>query len=117
METLTTVLMFVPFVFILWLVNLAYRKQVEGKAEPARALKWSSYGLVIALYGVILFLGLLLQVIGILATTIDPGVFSAGPGMTLDRLPLFAASLWIPALAGLLLLTSPVRRLPAPHFP
>ena len=58
MEILTTILMFVPFIFILWLANLAYRKQVEGEAESAKVLKWISYGLVIALYLAIMFLGL-----------------------------------------------------------
>ena len=58
MEILTTILMFVPFIFILWLANLAYRKQIEGEAESAKTLKWISYGLVIALYLVIMFLGL-----------------------------------------------------------
>ena len=48
MEILTTILMFVPFVFILWLANIAYRKQVEGEVESAQLLKWISYGLVIA---------------------------------------------------------------------
>ena len=117
METLTTILMFIPFVFILWLVNLAYRKQVEGQVESAKALKWISYGLVIALYCSILFLGLLLQVVGLLATTVDSAVLSAGPGMSLDRVPLFAVSLWVPAVIGLTLLTYPVRRLFARFTP
>ena len=65
MEILMTILMFVPFVFMLWLANLAYRKQVEGQVESANALKWISYGLVIALYLGILFLGLMLQFVGL----------------------------------------------------
>ena len=61
MEILTTILMFVPFIFILWLANLAYRKQVEGEAESAKVLKWISYGLMISLYLAIMSLGLMLQ--------------------------------------------------------
>ena len=117
MEILTTVLMFVPFIFILWLANLAYRKQVEGQVESAKALKWISYGLVIALYVGILFLGLLLQVVGFLAPTVDPAVLPAGPTMGIDRLPVFALSLWVPAVVGLLLLAAPVRRVFARFTP
>ena len=79
MEILTTILMFVPFIFILWLANLAYRKQVEGEAESAKVLKWISYGLVIALYLAIMFLGLMLQVVGLLATEHRPAALPAGP--------------------------------------
>ncbi len=117
MEILTTILMFVPFVFILWLANLAYRKQVEGETESAKTLKWISYGLVIALYLSLIFLGLMLQVVGFLATNIDPAALPAGPTMNMDRLPLFAVGLWAPALLGLVLLTSPVRRLFARFTP
>ena len=117
MEILTTVLMFVPFIFILWVANLAYRKQVGGQVESAKALKWISYGLVIALYVGILFLGLLLQVVGFLAPTVDPAVLPAGPTMGIDRLPVFALGLWIPAVVGLLLLTAPVRRVFARFTP
>jgi membrane protease YdiL (CAAX protease family) len=117
MEILTTILMFVPFVFILWLVNLAYRKQGEGEVESAQVLKWISYGLVIALYLGIMLLGLMLQIVGLLATNIDPAALPAGPTMGIDRLPAFAVSLWAPALVGLLLLTWPVRRLFARFTP
>jgi uncharacterized protein len=117
METLTTILMFVPFVFILWLVNLAYRKQVEGETEPAQVLKWISYGLVIALYLGLIFLGLMLQLVGFLAPNIDPAALPTGSAMSPDRLPLFAVSLWAPAVIGLVLLTAPVRRLFARFIP
>ena len=117
MEILTTILMFVPFIFILWLANLAYRKQVEGEAESAKLLKWISYGLVISLYLAIMFLGLMLQLVGLLAINIDPAALPAGPTMGIDRLPAFAVSLWAPALLGLLLLASPVRRLFARFTP
>jgi len=117
MEILTTILMFVPFIFILWLANLAYRKQVEGQLESAKALKWISYGLVIALYVGILLLGLLLQVVGFLAPAVDPAALPAGPTMGIDRLPVFALGLWIPAVVGLVLLTAPVRRVFARFTP
>ena len=117
MEILTTILMFVPFIFILWLANLAYRKQVEGEAESAKVLKWISYGLMISLYLAIMFLGLMLQVVGFVATNIDPAALPVGPTMGIDRLPAFAVSLWAPALLGLLLLSSPVRRLFARFTP
>jgi membrane protease YdiL (CAAX protease family) len=117
METGATILMFLPFVFILWLANLAYRKRAEGQAEQANALKWVSYGLVIALYAGILLLGLLLQVIGFLTVSIAPAALPAGPAMSLDRLPLFAVSLWIPAVIGLVLLALPVRKLFARFTP
>jgi uncharacterized protein len=117
MEILTTILMFVPFIFVLWLANLAYRMQVEGEAESARVLKWISYGLVIALYLAFIILGLMLQVVGLLAPNIDPAALPAGPAMSLDWVPAFAVGLWAPALVGLLLLTSPVRRLFARFTP
>jgi hypothetical protein len=117
MEILTTILMFVPFIFILWLVNLAFRKQAEGERESAQALKWISYGLLISLYVGILFLGLILQAVGFLATNIDPAALPAGPMMGADRLPLFAVSLWVPAVIGLVLLALPVRRLFARFTP
>ena len=117
MEILTTILMFVPFVFILWLANLAYRKQVEGDMYSARVLKWISYGLVIAIYVGFILLGLMLQIVGLVAPNIDPAALPAGPTMGIDRLPAFAVSLWAPAVVGLLLLTAPVRRLFARFTP
>lgn len=117
MDTLVTVLMFLPFIFILWLANLAYRKQIEGQAESAKAMKWISYGLLIAIYLGFIFLGLVLQLVGLLTSGTDASLLPAETLVGPERMSVFALSLWIPALFGLVLLARPVRRLFARFTP
>ncbi len=113
MEVLSTVLMFAPFILILWLANLAHRKQVEGRSETANVLRWVAYGLLLAGYLLFFGVGLLFQAIGAFL----PALGSAGEPLagviSADRIPLFALGLWAPALLGMILLLRPVRRLVA----
>lgn len=116
MDVLVTVLVFVPLLFIMWLANLACGKQAEGQVQSANTLRWLSYGLLIALYLGFIFLGLFLQLVGLLARGMDVSPLSEtfmGP----ERIPAFALSLWVPAIFGLVLLTRPVRRLFARFTP
>jgi len=110
-DVLLTILLFVPFAFILWLANLALRKQIEGQAETARTLRWVSYVLLVALYLGFISLGLLLQTIGFLVRGTSAVDLPVGTVMGPERIPAFALSLWAPGLLGLVLLLRPMRRL------
>jgi uncharacterized protein len=111
MDVLLTVLLFVPFIFILWLANLAWRKEVEGQAETAKTLRWVAYGLLLAWYLLILGVGLLLQLVGAVLPAAGGPDQAFSPVLGADRIPAFALGLWAPSLLGILLLWRPVRRL------
>ncbi len=117
MDILVTVLLFVPFIFILWLANLSYGKQVAGEAQSAHVLRWLSYGLLIAIYLGFIFLGLVLQLVGLLTGGTDASLPPAGVLAGPERMSALALSLWLPALLGLALLARPVRRLFARFTP
>ncbi len=111
MDVLVTVLLFVPFIFILWLANLSYRKQVDGQVQSANTLRWLSYGLLIAIYLGFIFVGLFLQLVGLLAGGMDASASPMGTFMGPERIPALALSLWVPAIFGLILLSRPARLL------
>lgn len=117
MDVLATVLLFVPFLFILWLANLAYGKQAKGQMQSANTLKWLSYGLLIAVYFGFLFLGLFLQLVGLLARGAVASDLPAGTFIGPERISAFALSLWVPAVLGLVLLSRPARLLFARFTP
>ncbi|MGQ9489704.1 MAG: lysostaphin resistance A-like protein [Anaerolineae bacterium] len=111
MEILFTVLMFFPLVAVLWLVNLSWRKRIEGEIQSERLLKFLGYGLLALLFVGLILIGLFLQAAGLLAN-LDPQVAASAlpPGFSADVLPRMALGFWVPSLFGLLMLLRASRR-------
>lgn len=111
MEILFTILMFSPLVAVLWLVNLSWRKRIEGELQSERLLKFLGYGLLAALFGGLILLGWLLQAAGFLLS-FDPVAAEAAlpPGFSADVLPRMALGFWVPSIFGLLMLLRAPRR-------
>ena len=111
MDIVTTIVLFVPILLVLWLANLSHRRRIEGDVKNERTLKMLSYGLLFLLYATLMLFGLLLLAAGA-AVTLMPDTLDAAPtmGFQPDRLPWMGAALLIPALVGLVLLTRPARR-------
>lgn len=115
MDIVMTLLMFLPLAVVLWLANLSWRKRIEGDAKSERTLKWLAYGLLAALFGGLILIGLLLQGIGLLMALTpigDEAVLPVG-WFPLDVLPFVALGFWLPSLFGLLMLLRVPRRLAA----
>ncbi len=114
MELLLTFLMFSPLAAVLWLVNLSWRKRIEGELQSERLLKFLGYGLLAALFGGLILLGLLLQAAG-LVMGLDPVAAEVAlpPGFSPDVLPRLALGFWVPSIFGLLMLLRAPRRLVA----
>jgi uncharacterized protein len=118
MVTFLTVLMNLPFAFVLWLANMAERQ--KARQESAQTLTIITYLLVASLYALLLGVGLLLQVVGLLAGSGLLGLTGATmPASGLDAYALapMGLGMWVPALAALLLLLPPVRRLASRVLP
>ncbi len=114
MDILFIVLMFLPLVVILWLANLSWRKRIEGDLKSERLLKLLAYGLLALFFGGLILLGVLLQVTGLLATTL-PTASETIPelGFPAEALPRVGLAFWLPSVFGLLLLLRRPRRLVA----
>ncbi len=119
-ESVTTVLLFVPFILIIFLANLADTRRLAGDRESA--LAGLTYLLHLVIFGGLAACGVLLQALGLLmnisgdrADILDI-LSSQGAAQSddilfiLDNLDRLGVSLWAPALAALLLLLPPVRR-------
>jgi uncharacterized protein len=118
MEVVVTLIMFLPFLLILLLANLAEQRKERGDSGLGFAV--FSYALLCLLYVFLLMGGLLLQVIGVLAPV--AATTNPAPAATLDiplltSLASMGAALWIPAILGMILLAPPVRRLIARVVP
>jgi hypothetical protein len=112
MDVVSTIILFVPILAVLWLANLSHRKRIEGDLKNERTLKMLSYGLLFLLYAILMFFGLMLMGIGLLYV-LSPQVLDAAPlgsGFQPDRIPLMGAALFVLSLVGLFLLTRPARR-------
>lgn len=111
MEIVSTIALFIPILLVLWLANLSHRKRIEGDVKNERTLKMLAYGLLFLLYAVLMLFGLLFLGLGLI-NIVAPDAFAAAPsvGFPPDRFPWIGASLLVPALLGLLLLTRPARR-------
>ncbi len=120
MDVVSTILLFIPVLLVLWLANLSHRRRIEGDVRNERTLKLLSYGLLFLLYAFRMFLGLGLLGVGLVGV-FAPQVFDAqsltASGFPADRLPWMGGSLVVFSLLGLLLLTRPARRLFARFIP
>ncbi len=111
MDVVSTILLFLPILLVLWLANFSHRKRIEGDVRNERTFKLLSYGVLFLLYAVAMLLGLALGGIG-LAGVLAPQAFDAAPvtGFPIDRLPWMGLGLIVFSLLGLVLLTRPARR-------
>ncbi|MGE5602055.1 MAG: lysostaphin resistance A-like protein [Nitrososphaerales archaeon] len=120
MDVVSTILLFVPILLVLWLANLSHKRRIEGDARNERTLKLLSYGLLFLLYAAMMFFGLGLLgigLVGVLAPEIFDAQSLAAPGFPADRLPWMGGALVVFSLLGLFLLTRPARRLFARFTP
>jgi hypothetical protein len=82
-DVVSTLLLFLPFLVVLWLANLSYRKRVEGDMRNERTLKILAYGSLFFLYALLMLFGMgLLGVglVGILSPEFLDAAGSAAPG-------------------------------------
>jgi membrane protease YdiL (CAAX protease family) len=106
-----TILLFIPFIMVLWLANVAERQRTEGKPTGAAAVL--CYAILLALLGLLIFVGVVIQVIGVMA----PSALVTAPGSdsqlispkVMAAMPRMGLGLWLPSLLGLLLLLPPLR--------
>ena len=118
MDNVGIIIMFLPILIVLALANLAQgmRERDEESLLPTAL----AYGLLVALYGGGVMAGIGLQLAGFVFSQ-QPGLATelmSGLGESLfDNLPLLALGIWLPSLAGILLLLKPVRKLLATVIP
>ena len=114
MDIILTAITFIPFIFILWIANLAQRQREAG--QPSSIVAGLSYGFLAALYVSLILIGLLLHLAGgILQGNAAPGVEEVTA--LLPTLPRIGFALWFPSLVGILLLLPALRRQAAPVVP
>ena len=96
MDVVSTILIFIPFLVILWLANLSYRKRIEGDLRNERTLKLLAYGLLFLLYALLMLFGMGLLGVGLVGV-FAPQIFDApsltASGFPADRLPVMGGSL------------------------
>jgi uncharacterized protein len=120
-EIFSILAIFLPFLLILWVANLAEHKRQNE--EPYAALALVAYFSLGAAYLAGLAVGFMIQVAGFMMA--QPGsiaVFENGDPlpqipMEIESLPMVGLGLWIPSLVGLILLLPPVRRWLARFIP
>lgn len=114
MDVLLTILLFVPWIFVLWLANLAERQRRAGREDAAGSLKAVTYLLLILFYGTFILLGGFMHLVGILTANIpnlDATNLPTAGGLDPTILPGIGLGLWLPALIGIVLLLPWIRRL------
>ncbi len=112
MSAIATILAFLPFIFIIWLANLADGRRERGESGTTAAVV--TYLLLGGFYGLLVFVGLLLQLVGPLIWQ-NPALEQTGIDPTLMQdvvasLPILGLGMWLPSLIALILLLPPVRR-------
>lgn len=122
MEQIPSILLlFAPVILLVGLANLADSQTLQNRT-PSN-WRYPVYASLILLYITLMGLGIWVQ-FGSLdkLLQIAPGLnqwstFSSLPSIDVESLPLVGFGLWLPSLAGLLLLTPPLRRLTARFLP
>lgn len=121
MDTVITILLFLPFAAILWLANLADRRRVPGEKHPV--LAGLTYGLLACLYLGLTLIGLAVFVVGIVPGELSAQATAAFSFLSSDPAHVKLAftrvglGLWLPSLVALLLLLPPARGLFARVLP
>lgn len=116
-QLLSVIFLFLPFLAIFWVANLAERRRAQG--EPHQGFALAAYLLMGLLYLAGLALGLVMQ-LGVAMMQMQPDLFEAGGDLFaagVASLPLLALGFWLPSLLGLILLLPPVRRAVARLLP
>ena len=114
-----TIVMFLPFMLILWLANCA--EKAKGEGGKASAPVMLTYVLLLLLLAFFVFVGVSLQFLGSLA----PGLFAFDPSTgvpllpaeTVAAIPKMGFGLWLPSLLGMFVLLPPARRVLARLIP
>src|SRR5436190_830199 len=108
-EIIGLLITFLPLFAILWIANLAEGRRAKGQANNGLVIL--AYTLVIVIYGLGLFGGLVAQLVAFVHR-VAPSALSLPPSAFLDdSLALVAVGVWLPSLIGILLLLPAVRRL------
>jgi uncharacterized protein len=114
----SVVLLFLPFILLTWLANLADARRTS--AEATSGLATSTYVLVAIWYGLLLFAGLAMAVSGAFLPQVDLQSFLAAryeesgidpllAGRIVASLPVIGAGIAAASFVGLLVLLRPVR--------
>ncbi len=118
MDIVLTVMLFAWPAFLLWLASLADRNRATDNPSSANSLAVVTYGLLIATFGALIAVGLMLQGIAFAAAQ-NPVMLEglAGSGFDPAAFGPMGLSLWGPSILGILLLWQPVRNLLAKIIP
>jgi uncharacterized protein len=123
-DILTSLVLFVPLIVIMWLASFADRQREQGRRDSGQVLAVISYALLVLLYLSFIAIGLLLQVLavawnGTLPPSLGQSYQQAGidPASLAKAMPRVGLGLWLPSIFGILLLLPPVRRLLARLIP
>jgi uncharacterized protein len=120
-EILSIAILFLLVGLIMWIANLAQKRREQGL--PYQGMALVSYLALVFGYGLAFVIGLTFQAMDALVAT-QPQLLEEA-GLSADAVPfgqmsspeLVGLGLWLPALAGILLLLPPVRRLFARFIP
>ncbi len=100
-------LLFVPFIFIIWMANLADGRRTRGRPSPGLAA--ITYIMLVGTYGALALIGVL---VGVLASVpADSSVAGLRPAQSeIASHSLFTLGLIVPSVIGMILLLRPVRQ-------
>ena len=122
-EVVGIIVQLVPWIFILYLANLADRQREHGQADSGQVLAAITYGLLGLLFAGFVIAGVIAQVAGTILSG-NPSALASGaqqagidPAALVAALPRVGLGLWVPSLVGIALLLPPVRRLIARAIP
>jgi len=122
-EIISTATLFALLGIIILLANVA--EQRRQKDEPYQVFAWVSYGSLILIYGLLVIIGLALQLLAVqllqdpsLARQVAPFFASeVDPTKLLGGFAVYGTGVWLPGLLGMILLLPFVRRLLAHVIP
>lgn len=106
-EIISTIVMFVPFLLILFLANLADQARTSENPSGGFGLAVTTYILIILAYMLLFLTGMMYFLLGLSGVEI-PGIEDIIPS---DKFLGLGMSLWIPSLIGMLLLIPAIRRM------
>lgn len=114
LNLIAILILFAPFVVILFLANLAERRR-EGGA-PGTEFAALCYLFLLLIYSFLILFGLIIQLMGMVAQSSQAANLGVDTG-SLAAIAGVGPALWIPSILGILLLLPPLRRLLARAIP